>query len=230
MYNFYLRYEPDLNPRTFGWRVFDLKKKNIIRVIRRGIYKVSDKQQYNPSVDKAMKRIVTYLEKTFYGINPDYRIWTTKWINEFSLHQVFKYFYIIEVPYEQTEIVFQELKGFRGGRVYHEPDKDLMYKYVIEGDEPIVVKQLIQRSPVKRIQKIKTPPLEKILVDLYCDENLFYMYHGSELREIFWNALGMYEINFTKLFNYAERRGRKNEIQEYLANNFPELLEDILDD
>ncbi|MCB9211600.1 MAG: hypothetical protein H6609_19730 [Ignavibacteriales bacterium] len=230
LYDFYLKYEPDLNPRTFGWRVFDLKKKNIIRIIRRGIYKISDKQQYQPSVDKMMKKIVTYLEKAFYGNNPDYRVWTTKWINEFSLHQVFKYFYIVEVPYEQTEVVFQELKGLRGAEVYHEPNEDIMYKYVIEGEEPIVVKQLIQRSPVKRIQKLKAPPLEKILVDLFCDENIFYMYRGRELEEIFRNALLRYELNFTKLFNYAERRGRKNEIQDYMTNKFPELLEEILDD
>ena len=32
------KYDPELNNRTIGWRVFDLKKKNIIHSVGWGIY------------------------------------------------------------------------------------------------------------------------------------------------------------------------------------------------
>ena len=228
LYNFYLRYELDLNPQTFGWRVFDLKKKNIITAIRRGIYKISDKQQFNPQLDKELQKIARYLNGNFFDLN--FMVWTTKWINDFTLHMAFQTFYVIETPVEQTEVVFNKLKESGRFNVYHQPDDKLMYKYVIEEDVPIVVKTLISRSPLKRVKKIKIPSLEKILIDLYCDKKIFYMYQGNELIEIYRNALNNYVINITKLLNYARRRNRRDEIEEFLSNNFMEFIEELLND
>ena len=33
LFEFYSEFEPELNEGTFGWRIYDLKKKNIIRNI-----------------------------------------------------------------------------------------------------------------------------------------------------------------------------------------------------
>jgi hypothetical protein len=228
LFNFYKKYEEDLNIKTFGWHVFDLKKKNIIITVRRGIYKISNKKEFNPVVDTKLKKIVKYLEQVFHEL--DYIVWTTQWINNLSLHMMFRNFYIVEVPYDQTESTFGKLKEFWKTGVYYHPDKSTMYNYVIEDDDPIIVKTLIQRSPIKRRNMIKTPPLEKILVDLYCDDKVFYMYQGSELKEIFRNGFAHYVINFTKLINYARRRGREKEIQEYINKNFAYLVEGGVND
>ena len=78
--------------------------------------------------------------------------------------------------------------------------------------------------------KVSTPFLEKILVDLFADERLYYLYNGSELINIYENAITNYTINFTTLFSYAKRREREQEIKLFLKNTMGHLITDILDD
>ena len=47
------------------------------------------------------------------------------------------------------------------------------------------------RSPLLDFKGVKTPRLEKILVDIYCDDDLDYL-HGNEWSRMFDNALSMY--------------------------------------
>ena len=78
--------------------------------------------------------------------------------------------------------------------------------------------------------KFHTPLLEKILVDVFAENKLFYYSQGSELIHIFENALKNYDINFTKLFSYAKRRERDNDIKVFLNNNnMHHLVKDIID-
>ena len=35
--DFYMDFEPNLKEGTFGWRIYDLKKKNIIKPLKRGL-------------------------------------------------------------------------------------------------------------------------------------------------------------------------------------------------
>jgi hypothetical protein len=59
---------------------------------------------------------------------------------------------------------------------------------------------------------------------------LFYFYQGAELRHIYESAIKRYTINFTKLFSYAGRREKENEIKSYLEQNMGEAIKDIIND
>jgi len=222
LFNFYHGYEEDLNYQTFGWRVFDLKKKEIIHSIGRGIYKINDKEVYEPAIDVKTKDIYTKLQEKYYDLK--IIIWNTRWINEFSLHQTFNNFYLVEVRSDTTESVFFSLKDLGFQNVYLKPNEEKMYQYVLNEEGPIVVLPMISRSPSRRIEKVRVPKLEKILVDIFCDEKTFYSYQGNELKNIYRNALRTYTINFSELINYSRRRGRDKEIEEYLSLNFSEYL------
>lgn len=230
LYRFYLQYEPSLNPKTFGWRVFDLKKKNIISGVKRGVYIISDKQPFSPEIDNNIKEIAAHLTKRYAGAEWDYRLWTTKWINRFSHHLPFTYFYVVEFPFDQTESAFYVLYEKFPGKVFHRPDKELMLKNVVDLYEPIVVTNMIHRSPLQTLQGIKTPPIEKILVDLYVDSNLFYYYQGAELGRIYEKAMSLVSINYTRMLNYARRRGKHDEIKQFLNSILPEERKDIIND
>ncbi|MDO9341115.1 MAG: hypothetical protein Q7T72_11405, partial [Bacteroidales bacterium] len=58
--------------------------------------------------------------------------------------------------------------------------------------------------------------LEKILVDLYCDDKLFISFQGDELSNIWKNVFKKYMINISTLFNYSRRRGKQKEIEDFL--------------
>ena len=117
---------------------------------------------------------------------------------------------------------------------YLNPDQRTIDIYVSESSFPVVIKRLITRSPISRRSetktKLRTPLLEKMLVDLFADEKLLYFYQRSELANIYEKAIDGYSINFTKLFSYAKRRDREQEIKYFLNNNMNHLLKDILDD
>ena len=48
LFDFYRTFEPDLNESTFGWRIFSLKRQNILRSVGIGVYTIDDKTQFHP--------------------------------------------------------------------------------------------------------------------------------------------------------------------------------------
>ncbi len=68
LYDFYLEYEPELKDGTFGWRIYDLKKKDIIKSVGKGIYSLCDKPQYQPVLSEPAKKIAKLLAKNFSDI------------------------------------------------------------------------------------------------------------------------------------------------------------------
>ncbi len=226
LYDFYLQFEPGLNKNTFAWRIFSLKQKNIIKPVKRGYYTLSNKPVFQPEISKRLYNLAKFFANELAQIN--FCIWESKWLNEFSRHQSNKNFIIIEMETEKSwlEMFYFKLKEKEkkhGVNTFLNPDKKTFDYYISETHNPVVVKKLISRSPctvtpVKKT-KILTPKLEKILVDIYSDKEFFYLYQGSELVHIYQNALENYTINFTTLFNYAKRRGKYQEIKDFIKNN-----------
>jgi hypothetical protein len=80
------------------------------------------------------------------------------------------------------------------------------------------VQSLVTKSPTQILSKTVTTTLEKLLVDLYSNKNLFSTYQGSELVHIFDKANDKYILNFSKMLSYASRRNKKKELVEFLEN------------
>lgn len=231
LFEFFKYFEPNLKKGTFDWRIYDLKNKNIIRPIMRGLYTISNKPKYKPEISMDLLKLTKKLNYRFEDVK--YCIWETNLLNEFSQHQSSKRILIIETKRDFLDSFFYELKEIYKGDVFLTPDKKTINFYVAESIQPIVIKRLITRSPIsKRTEKkIKfyTPLLEKILVDVFAEDKLFYYSQGSELVHIFENALKSYDINFTKLLSYAKRRERYTDIKMFLSNNMHHLVKDIID-
>lgn len=166
--DFYRRFEPDLNNRTFGWRVFDLKKKNIIKSVGWGIYTISYKPNFKPQINPKLQKIYNTIINSYknYGKEWETRewicVWSIQWLNEFLLHQIFTSYYIIEVEPQNAENVFFKLKDEGIKSVYYRPDKDVFDKNVITENESVVVKNLSSRSPTQKYKKTRIPTIEKI--------------------------------------------------------------------
>jgi len=228
---FYRYFEPDLKEGTFAWRIYDLKDKNIIRPLKRGLYVISYKPGYEPEISpeliKLAKRIMDKFE------DAKHCIWETVWLNEFSQHQASKRIILIEIEKEFIESLYYELKDSSINELYINPDDKDFDFYIAESNYPVIIKKLITRSPVarrteKRV-KFHTPLLEKILVDLFAEERLFYHLQGSELMRIYENAISKYAINFTKLFSYAKRREKEQHIRQFMTNHMYHLVKDIIE-
>jgi len=70
----------------------------------------------------------------------------------------------------------------------------MIEKYASNENNYIVVKSLKSEAPIQKIQGIHTVSLEKILVDIFCDEIIFSAYQGNEMRTIFIETFTKYSI------------------------------------
>ena len=66
------------------------------------------------------------------------------------------------------------------------------------------------------LQGVVTTTIEKLLVDVFCDDVLFAAQQGSEMEIIFREAFEKYTINENKMLRYADRRRKKEAFSNYL--------------
>jgi hypothetical protein len=228
LYEFYREFDPDLNEGTFGWRIYELKQKHIIKDVRKGIYTLESKQTFKPEFNKTILKIARILESSF--DHHAYNIWNTAWLNEVSELQATSFLIILEIDKDSVERVFYTVKDAGVNNVYLKPDKNMIATYISELPEAVVVEPMISRAPVRKLKNVIIPRLEKILVDLYCDEELFFAFQGNQLVKIFEGCFQKYLINFSTMFNYARRRHREDMLKEFLGINFPDQVKELLND
>ncbi len=229
--DFFTQFEPDLKEGTFAWRIYDLKNKDIIKSIQRGYYTISNKPKYIPEISGDLLKLAKVISERFEEIK--FCLWDTDWINEFSQHQSGKRLIVVEIEKDFVESLYYELKDSFQFDFYLNPDEKAIGFYISESRNPVIIKKLITRSPIlKRTEKrvkFNIPLLEKILVDLFAEKKLFYFYQGAELMHVYENALKNYSLNFTKLFGYAKRREKEQEIKQFMTGNMYHLVKDIIE-
>ena len=230
LFDFFKYFEPDLKVGTFGWRIHDLKNKNIIKSIKSGYYTISYKPKYKPEISGEIIKLAKVISERFEDVK--HCIWDTDWINEFAQHQSGKRIIIIEIEKDFVESLYYELKDNFRFDFYLNPDEKEIDFYVSESQYPVIIKKLITRSPISKRREKKTkfytPLLEKILVDLFTEKKLFYFYQGAELMHLYENAIKNYTLNYTKLFSYAKRRDQEQDIKQFMTNNMYHLVKDII--
>ena len=159
---------------------------------------------FEPFINEQIEALNAVLSKDFPLLNNC--IWTTEWLNEWTIHQSVRTYTIVEVEDNACESVFYHLrdKGFKN--VFLEPDALLMERYVSDAENPIIIQKLVGRSPLMTVVSgkiqarlkvkdylknrfsamsvektaVKVPTLEKILVDIFCDNIVFFAYKGNE--------------------------------------------------
>lgn len=136
---------------------------------------------------------------------------------------------VLEVEKGYMDSAFFTLKDKGFTETFIKPDKNLVEKYISEAKHPVIIKPFLSRSPVQSVEGIIVPTLEKMMVDIYCDDQIYYAFQGNQLLNIYRNAVNKYTLNFSKLFNYAKRRSREDEIKglllKVLDNNLKSIIE-----
>ena len=144
-------------------------------------------------------------------------------MNTWTVHQSVHTYTIVEVEDSACESVFYHLraKGFKN--VFLEPDALLMERYVSDAENPIIIQKLVVRSPLMSVKTdnnrtVKIPKLEKILVDIYADDIVFFAYKGNEQDQLFQRVFKNYALDMKTFFAYSERRKRKTSLTQYLQS------------
>lgn len=210
---FYSKQEPFLRHNTLNWRIYELVEKGVIERIGRGLFKAGTNNIFVSNLKTKTKNIARKIHSQYPYIS--FAVWDTENLKEFTQHISISNFTLIDCEKDVAESIFLFLKNF-DKNVFFNPNSEIIDLYINTVSNPIIVRNLISEAPLKTLKSYSTFTLEKILVDLYCDSELFNIYQGRELSVIYENAFDKYTINLTKLLRYASRRGKREEIQEYL--------------
>lgn len=210
---FYSSSEPGLKATTLNWRVYELVHKEVLERISSGKFRLGAGKYWQPEISSQMTSLYKRIKKDFPYLT--ICMWNTSVLNEFMIHQPGRFYLIVEVEKEATEAVFFWLKEAKF-TVALDPSQNFIEKYISTEKKTIIVKSLVSEAPLQTVQGIFTPALEKILIDIYCDEIIFAAQQGSEMRTIFSNAFDKYTLYKDRLLRYASRRGKKELLENYV--------------
>ena len=201
---------------TLSWYLREMVKDNVLFKLGRGIYTSRSHREicYTPILrDKAIK-----IGKLIAGAFPFIKVsvFDGQVLADFQHHISSNNLIYIEVERDAMESVFHRLKG-EGYTAYLNPNKNFVYDNIDISKEAVIVKPLISESPLTEIRGILTPRIEKILVDILCDDDMDYL-QGSEWYYIFDHVMNTYSVNRSALLRYASRRNAKNKIEKALEN------------
>lgn len=206
IFSFYQKYDNKVKKTTINWRIYTLVDDGIIQRIGRGKYKLGKQKEFRPVVSEENQILYLKLKEEFPFL--DISIWSTKWVAQWMLHIPNNYETIIEVEKGSEENVFYFLSDIRGN-VFLNPTKDILDKYATRNKSIVIIKNLITDAPLQDIKQVKTPSIEKILVDLIVDTELYAAYQGRDLDSIIENAFQYNTIKKDTLLRYADRRRKK---------------------
>jgi hypothetical protein len=126
-------------------------------------------------------------------------------------------FMLVDVEREVVESVFNLLNSDSSKRVYLMPSSTDFERYINTNDA-IIVRPLVSESPLQLVDEIKTPAIEKILVDIVEDVEFSFL-QGVEINYVYNTIFEKHNINKNKLLRYASRRGRKQLVEDLLKTN-----------
>jgi predicted transcriptional regulator of viral defense system len=210
---FYEQNEKDIKSTTVNWRIHTLVQSGVLQRIGRGKYTFGEDKTYIPEISSTTKSIFKKLKAAFPFAY--FCVWNTSILNEFMLHQPNRFFVLIETDKETTRSAFYFLREIKK-TVFIEPTNDILEKYLVNEKEAFIVKSLVSESPVQNINGVETATIEKILVDIFCDNVVFEAQQGVEMRRIFKEAFGKYTINRSKMLRYADRRRKKSALNQFV--------------
>ena len=147
----------------------------------------------------------------------DMCIWSPSVLASFMLHVPDIGYTFVDVEKDGMETVFHFLQDMELGRnILLVPSPTDCERY-LTGSDAIVVRQLIGQSPLTVVDGCIVPRIEKILVDVIGDNELFFA-SGSETYNIYEYAFERNRINKSKLLRYASRRNRKEKVVQIIQS------------
>lgn len=210
---FYRSIEPTVKPTTVNWRVYNLVQSGVFSRVGRGKFTLGEGRIFVPPVSNRIKTLYSKLHKQFPYLQ--ICIWHTSVLNELMLHQPGRFYTLVEVEKDAVESVFYAIKDHKSN-IFLDPSAEILSRYATGAQEITIVKSLVSEAPMQNVQGVQTTTIEKILVDIFCDETIFAAQQGGEMHFIFREAYNRYTIHESRMLRYADRRRKKESFDKYL--------------
>jgi len=204
---------PKISRKTIIWKINQLIKEDRIVRVGRGVYFIATKKKFKQSIStaagqacKVLADKLKYLEVT---------LTDTSSLGELMVLQPFSSTINIEVKKAAVSAVISTLRNEKIP-AYKKNDYPQFEQYV-DSAQPILVKPELSVNPnMPKDNNVRLATIEKILVDLVCDADIYGQYQDSELSNIYSNATELYAVNYSQILKYAAARGKKDDVVKNL--------------
>ena len=180
--------------------------------VSKGVYALTQKAPYQPVADDFIKKLNGIFRQAYPEIKSC--IWSSAFFYDFMVHQPASYFYVFETEPDMVETAFNLFKD-HNLKAWLQPDAEVIQLYVSDQENPVIVKSLVSRAPLLNSEKGHLPSLEKMLVDVKVDRDLFNFISGAEIDNIWKQSLKKHGLSWPRLLAYAGRRGKRDEIKQW---------------
>ena len=200
--------------QTIIWNVNDLIKQGKAVRVGRGAYSFIKKSPFVLTLSDQCVNVCSIIKVNFKYLK--ITVTDTSCLNQFMNLQPFTSIILIETKKVAVDAVISTL---RNNQIESFAKKDFlrMEKYNRSAQIVLVGPERITNPTLKCEENICYANLEKILVDLACDERLYGQYQGTELENIFKNSSEKYAINYSQMLKYALARKRRPQIEALLG-------------
>jgi len=201
-----------LKDNSFGWLLYNLCQKRIIERISRNAYGIFSKEKllrkYEADLSDEATEVLEFLQDQFPLIS--FIVWETRAYNEFSNHQLARNIIFAEVEKPHSEFVFDTLQEQGKLRILFRPSEKEIAMYT--GTITVVVLPLTSEAPIHGCYS----RLEKLLVDLFANTLLDKIISRGDYPGIYEEAFSRYDINHNMMLRYAKRRGKYDELKDFI--------------
>ena len=204
--------ETGVSEKTLSWTLHRLVSERKLFRIGRGRYTTEPKQVFCPRPNAKAVRLYKRLKAEFPLLS--LCVYNGEILAELQHHLSYNNNIYIETERDAAEAVFHFLQDC-GERTFLTPKEEWISTYIHLDKKSVIVKPLVSESPLQEVQGVKMPEIEKLLVDIQCDKNFFYL-QGQESVYIMDHAFAMYAIHINRLLRYAGRRNIKSKIEDYI--------------
>ncbi len=218
-----LQLYPDRNPKYYYYHLLDFYRNNLLFKYNTGVLKpVNDRGLFVFNLP-LKSEVVEQLKNIQPAINIS--VWSLGDLTQYMSLQMFENIIFVETFSYAKEALLNSLLDSGLNAIYEE-DYDTFSKYSKKG-EVYIIKRINEDSPIMkpRFQSlgqtdrkpsfITVPKIEKIVVDLVIDE-FFETLLGDEIGSIIRHILKRYQVNFSSVLRYANKKHKLDYFLEYV--------------
>jgi hypothetical protein len=193
---------------TLSWYLHQLVREGKLCRVGRGLYRKVNQPVFTPHVTPSLQNLHATLRTNFPFSS--FCLYEGQELQRFQHHLSPNQITYVETDRDAAESVSHFLQQ-QNYKVYLRPTHEMLARFIPLSEPAIFVKPLVTEAPLQHVDGVPMPTLEKLLVDIRCDDDFFYL-QGYECLRMTESAYNLCPINRDKLLRYAARRHVKQEL------------------
>lgn len=214
---------PRAKLNTLDWHIHTLLEQGKLVRQGRGAYTVANNESFlssfTPTLPEELSEIGQRLGRKFPLTTTCF--WTTSVLHSFVVQQPMINYWLVEAERHAVDAILDCMlnDAFISGLlipIIRADDLALMERYTPDRSIILLVKPLISEAPMlQNDEELTVPTLEKIIVDLVADVNVFSLFE-EELPSLFIDLSHRFLLNQDRIRRYARRRHKLPLLESYL--------------